>query len=173
MIKSIDEALKIGPIRLDILNKFEAKLEWLYLAPNPLITLDTWCKLCSGPSNSDGYKIFNASDIRLGYRVSTRAHIVAYLLYVGPREDQQVQHKCGVRYCANYQHLILGDHEKNGQHASKTKANSDPSKKSWKLSEPNKIKIRNLHFSSNYPIDILMDMFEVSRPTIVRAIYGL
>jgi len=171
MIKSIDEALKIGPIRRDILKKFQDRLEPLHLPPNPLITLDTWCQLCSGPSNSDGYKLFNASDIRLGYEVNTKAHIVSYLLFVGARGNQQVQHLCGVRYCANHQHLTLGGPRKNGQHASKTKAKTDHLKGSWKLSEPDKIQIKNLHFSHGYPISILMEMFEVSRPTITRIIY--
>ena len=170
MIKSIDEALEIGPIKLDILRKFQAKLEPLYLPPNPLITINTWCQLCSGPSDSDGYKLFNASNVGLGYKINTKAHIVSYILFVGPRGNQQVQHLCGVRYCANYQHLILGGHRENGQHASETKANSDHSKKSWKLSEPDKNQIKNLHYSHGYSISILMEMFEVSRSTISQII---
>jgi len=170
MIRSIDEALEVGPIREDILRKFKEKLEPLYFAPNPLVNLTTWCELCRGPSNSDGYKIFNASDIRLGYDIRTKAHIVSYLLFIGPRGDMQVQHLCGVRYCANYNHLTLGYAKQNGQHATKTKAKSDHSKHSWKLSEVEKITIKDLYYINNYPIDVLMEMYEVSRSTIQKLI---
>ena len=170
MITSIDEAVKIAPVKLDILKKFESRLEVLDKPPNPLVKIDTTCILCSGYSTPDGYKMFFAQNKRLGYKIKTKAHIAAYLLYVGPRDDQQVQHLCGVKYCANYDHLCLGDEQKNGQHASITRAKSDHSKKAWKLSEPDRHKIRQLHWLNGYPVSELADMYQVSKQTIYNII---
>ena len=172
MIRSIDVALQDGRIRLDILTKFQQRCEILDIPPNPLVQvqINTPCILCSGPSTPGGYKQFNARNKQLGYDISVATHIVAYILFRGPRGSQQVQHLCGVKYCANHNHLVLGMHPQNATHASKTRAKSVPTNKSWKLSEPDKIKIKTLRWIHNYPIDLLCDMFEVSQNTINRVI---
>jgi len=169
LITTIDEAVKIGPIRLDILKKFEMRSETLSKPSNPLVKIDTACSLCSGPGEQ-GYKIFNASDVKLGYNISSKSHIVSHLLYVGPRNGKQVQHLCGVRFCSNPTHLCLGNAKQNGQHASKTKAISDHSKKSWKLSEPDKERIRRDYWVHNNTITELAEMYEVHVSTIRRII---
>jgi len=170
LIKSIDVALQDGRIRLDILTKFQSRCETLDVPPNPLVQINTPCILCSGPSTPSGYKQFNARNKQLGYDISVSAHIVSYLLFRGPRGNQQVQHQCGVKYCANHNHLVLGMHPQNGKHASKTRAKSVPTNISWKLSEPDKIRIKTLRLIHNYPIDMLCEMFEVSPTTIHRVI---
>lgn len=170
MIKSIDVALQDGRMRRDILAKFQLRCERLDVPSNPLTQIDTPCILCRGPSSPAGYKLFNAQNKQLGYSISVFTHVVAYLLFKGPRGNQQVQHLCGVKYCANYEHLILGMHPQNAKHASKTRAKSVPTNKTWKLSEPDKIKIKTLRLIHNYPIDMLCEMFEVSQSTINRII---
>lgn len=167
MIKSIDEAVKIPTIKLDIMKKFESRKQILSPPSNPLVKIDTPCMVCRGHIK-EGYIIFNAQNVKLDYKVSTKAHIVAHLLYVGPRNNQQVQHLCGVTHCANYTHLCLGGHKQNGQHASMTRAKTDHSKKSWKLSEPDKNKIIELHWIHGYTISFLAEMYDVHVSTIRR-----
>jgi len=170
VIRSIDVALQDGRIRRDILSKFQQRCQILGVPPNPLVQINTPCILCSGPSNSDGYKIFNARNKQLGYDIRVLSHIVAYLLFSGPRGSQQVQHACGVKYCANHTHLTLGMHLQNAVHASKTRAKSVPTNITWKLSEPDRIRIKTLRFINNYPIDMLCEMFEVTAATIYRVL---
>ena len=168
MIRSIDEAMKYPVIRRDILKKFKQRCETLDLPPNPLVKITSPCILCSGSSSSSGYKIFTAKNKDLGYSIKVGSHIVAFLLFKGPRENLQVQHLCAVKYCSNPQHLTLGNHKQNGHHASKTRAKSMPDNKTWKLSEPDKIEIKTLHYVHNYSTDLLCEMFEVSKSTIRR-----
>lgn len=172
MITLIDEAMENGPIRLDILNKFESKRWQLGKPSNSLVPIYTRCSLFLGPMEADDYILFNVSDVNLGYDISSKAHIAAYLLYVGKRNGKQVQHKCGVRFCSNPDHLTLGLHQKNGQHASQTKAVDDFSKQSWKFSKPTKDKIKLLYWTEKHSIKLLSEMYEVSQSAITRIIIG-
>jgi len=168
MITLIDEAINIPIIRLDILRKFESKLEILDKPPNPLVKIDSACILCSGHSIAEGYKLFCVSNKYLDYKIRTKTHIASYLLYNGPRGGKQVQHLCGVRYCANPQHLTLGNPKQNGEHASITRAKTDHSKKSWKLSQPDKQKIMELFWIHDYSKKELAEMYKVDYSTIHR-----
>ena len=168
MIKSIDAAVRDPIIRLELIKKFESKLKWIGPPPNPLVDIKTRCRLYNGSIDDSDYIRFQVSNKKLGYHLDTKAHIAAYVLYVGERGTMQVQHKCGVRHCANYEHLILGMHGENGTHASKTRAKSNPLQDSWKLSEPDKIRIRDLAFSKGYRPTLLAEMFEVSLTTISK-----
>lgn len=170
MITSIDEAIKDPRIRRDILKKFRARCETLDVPPNPLVKITTPCILCSGHRTPNGYKMFNARNKTLGYSVRVGAHIVAFLLFEGERGDSQVQHLCGVKYCANHEHLTLGGPKENGEHASKTRAKSMPDNKTWKLSEPDRLEIKTLYYVDGYPIELLCDMFEVGKSTIYRVL---
>lgn len=170
MIESIDEALRNGKIRRDILEKFMSKLQPLGPPPNPLVDIRTPCITYKGPLNSDFYTIFNASNKDLGYNIKTYGHIVAYLLLVGERGLEQVQHLCGVRWCVNQNHLTLGNAADNGKHASKTRAQSKPDQQSWKLSEPDRIMIRRLYWIETRSVEDLCGMYEVSKATIYRVL---
>ncbi len=170
MIKTIDEAVMDPIIRLELIRKYEHKAKWIGPPPNPLVNITTRCKVYYGSINDSNYMRFQASNKLLDYSLDTVSHIVAYVLYVGARGSLQVQHKCGVRHCSNYEHLILGLHGQNGTHASKTRAQSKPNQDSWKLSEIDRIDIRDLSFSKGYPTVLLADMYEVTVATITRAL---
>lgn len=70
------------------------------------------CWEWTGHTTCNGYGI-----IQLGgrlHRKRTRAHKVAYELYMGPiPEGMLVLHKCDNKLCVNPEHLELGDHSKN------------------------------------------------------------
>ena len=166
MIKSIDEAVNIPPIKLDLIEKFESRLHDLDVPSNPLVNINTRCILCTGHTRPSGYVKVNFSNKELGYKVEVKTHILSWVLFRGLRNGQQVQHLCGVKFCANPAHLILGQAPQNGTHASITRAISKPHNKSWKLSEPDRVRIRNLHWIHKYDIDELMDMYNVSETTI-------
>lgn len=171
MITKIDKAVKVPAIRLDLIQKFESRLNKLSPPSNPLVNINTPCVSFVGPSDGDGYKIFNAQKIKLGYLISCKAHIASYLLYIGERTDGlQVQHLCGERHCINPSHLNLGTPKQNQEHASKTNAQSKPFQKTWKLSQPDKIQIQKLHYINNYSITLLAEMYEVSTQTISKIV---
>jgi hypothetical protein len=145
-----------------------SKLKPLGPPPNPLVDIRTPCITYNGPLNSDYYTVFNVSNKELGYKIKTYGHIVAYLLLVGERGLEQVQHLCGVRWCVNQNHLTLGNAPENGQHASKTRAQSKPDQQSWKLSEPDRIMIRRLYWIESRTVQDIAEMYEVTKSTVYR-----
>ncbi len=168
MITKIDEAIKNPTIRRELIEKLEAKFRWIGPPPNPEVDITTRCRIYEGAINDANYMRFQVSNVDLDYKIDTTSHIASYVLYRGDRGDKQVQHLCGVRHCANPAHLTLGYNKKNGVHASKTRAKSNPLQKSWKLSEPDKIRIRNLSYIEGWSNDLLAETYEVADSTITR-----
>jgi hypothetical protein len=172
VITSIDEAMEIPAIREDIMLKFDSRCEILGVPPNPLVKIYSPCVYCSGHTDSDGYIIFSVKNKELDYKIRTKTHIAAFLLFKGSRikkgKKEQVQHLCGIPYCANHDHLILGGPKRNGVYVSKTKYRSKHHQQSWKLSEPDKDKIRYLKWVCGYSNKLLSEMFGVSTQTVHR-----
>lgn len=66
------------------------------------------CWLWTGAVDESGY-----GRISVGGGKYRRTHVVAYVVWVGPRGGLDVLHRCDVRNCCNPAHLYLGSHSDN------------------------------------------------------------
>lgn len=74
----------------------------------------TGCWLWDSSMTNGGYGLFWLNGKYVG------AHVASYEHFVGPLEDLNCLHKCGVRRCVNPQHLRKGTQSENIVEASET-----------------------------------------------------
>lgn len=168
----LDEAIKNPEIKKDLQRKFENRLQIGTIPSNKLCNVDTPCHyLNRGHIRKSNYMVVHFSNKRLGYHLpNVRAHILAFLLYIGDRLDFQINHTCNNQWCVNPAHLVTGGSKPNIRHASGTKENHTPDQESWILSQPNRIEIRNLKWLDGLSSSYLAEKFHVSVTAINKVL---
>ena len=177
MLTTIDEAVKIPAIKRELRKKFKRRIIPLSLPSNPRVNLKTPCQTLPGKPNGDGYKIFKASNKKLGYDISVGAHIAANELFnKTPRivngKVLQVQHTCGETVCVEPTHLIIGGPQQNGTHASKIRMKRCPNQGSWKINVEDKEAIKELYFVYGDTVAELSEEFNLSKTRIYKILKG-
>lgn len=113
-------------------------------APLPGFNLTTKCWKWIGSKGKDDYGVF--SILHNGVKYIRRANILSYIFHIGPTGGHFVLHTCQEELCVRPEHLMLGNHSINGNHATLNRQNVNQFNKTWILTTDQVIYIRDLYY---------------------------
>jgi len=160
-----DKHMKDPIIRREVINYFSTRFIIDNPPRAPIFPISTGCwKWTAGKKGQYGDMTLNRK--KLGVIYKKAAHIVSYMIYMGPTNGKLVTHNCQEGLCVNPDHLRLGDAKSNAHDALMNRLTVPPTNRSCKLTTPDAIRIRILHFQYNYSCSSLAKMYDVCYTTV-------